>query len=84
MKMTKPVIKIGTKVVIFYVGGCFTLAVVLFGAFFLMVFGRHSHVAPNEIVECEAYTDLGLTPIEDELVCCDWRSILQSTRASKL
>jgi hypothetical protein len=71
MKMTKPVIKIGTKVVIFYVGGCFTLAVVLFGAFFLMVFGRHSHVAPNEIVECEAYTDLGLTPIEDELVCCD-------------
>ena len=71
MKMAKPVIKVSVKFVVFFVGGCFTLVLVAFGSFFLMVFGKFSHVAPNEIVMCEAYTDLGLTPIEDELVCCD-------------
>jgi hypothetical protein len=39
----------------------------------MMTFGKYSHVAPPEIVQCEAYTDLNLTPIddEDELFCCD-------------
>ncbi len=64
MKMAKPVIKTTANVLIFFIGGCFTLVLVGFGSFFLMVFGKYSHVAPNEIVMCEAYADLNLTPID--------------------
>ncbi|HRY22253.1 MAG TPA: hypothetical protein P5311_00600 [Candidatus Dojkabacteria bacterium] len=65
MKVAKPVIKVSVKVLVFYIGGCFTLFLVVFGGFFLMVFGKHSHVAPNEIVQCEAYRDLNLDqPVE--------------------
>jgi hypothetical protein len=64
MKIAKPVIKVSVKFVVFFVGGCFTLVLVTFGSFFLMVFGKFSHVAPNEIVMCEAYADLNLTPID--------------------
>lgn len=74
IKVAEPVIKSSVQVLVFFVGGCFTLTLVVFGSFFLMVFGKYSHVAPNEIVMCEAYTDLGLTPIEDSLVCCDGES----------
>lgn len=66
MKMAKPVIKTTANVLIFFIGGCFTLFLVVFGSFFLMVFGKYSHVAPNEIVQCSAYNPLGLLPPNEE------------------
>ncbi len=71
MKVAKPVLKFGVNTVLLVIVGGFGLIVLLFGSIYLMTFGKFAHVAPNEIVMCEAYRDLGLTPIEDELVCCD-------------
>jgi hypothetical protein len=64
VKVAKPVIKFNVKIVLLLTVGSFAFIVLLFGSFFLMVFGKYSHVAPNEIVMCEAYTDLNLTPID--------------------
>ncbi|MFA7627833.1 MAG: CHAP domain-containing protein [Candidatus Dojkabacteria bacterium] len=71
MKMAKPVLKFSVKTALLVIVGGLGVIVLIFGGFYMMVFGKFSHVAPDEIVQCEAYRDLGLTPIEDELVCCD-------------
>jgi hypothetical protein len=62
MKMTKPVLKFSLETALLVIVGGFGVMILLFGGFYMMTFGKFSHVAPNEIVKCEAYRDLNLDP----------------------
>jgi hypothetical protein len=58
MKVTKPVLKFGVQTAILVVVGFFGIFILLFGSFYMMTFGKYSHVAPPEIVQCEAYKSI--------------------------
>lgn len=53
---------LGRAVVFGMIGVFFLFGSLAFA--FLGIFGKHSHVAPHEVVECEAYTPLGIIPID--------------------
>ena len=63
MKMAKPVLKFGANTALLIIVGGFGLVVLLFGSLYLMTFGKYSHVAPNEIVQCAAYEPMNLTDV---------------------
>jgi hypothetical protein len=56
--VTKPVLKFGVQTAILVVVGFFGIFILLFGSFYMMTFGKYSHVAPPEIVQCEAYKSI--------------------------
>lgn len=64
LKAAKPILKFGVEVAILVIIGGLGLIILLFGSFYVMVFGQHSHVAPQEIIQCDAF--VGTFPIIDD------------------
>ena len=64
LKAAKPVLKFGAEIFSLLFFGIFFGTIFLFGSFFTMIFGQHSHVAPQEIVYCD--TSYGLDYIIDD------------------
>lgn len=63
MKVTKPIIKVTVRGLVWALAGLVAVPFV-FVLLFSMMFSKFTHVAPIDVVECEAYANLGLTPLE--------------------
>ena len=63
-RVSKPVIKFGAQVVVLLLIGIFASIFMLISSLGVLTLGQHSHVAPYEVVQCDAF--VGTFPIIDD------------------